>query len=78
MSDVNCRLAKLEQWKEDHRSTHIEVKKDVDEFTEKIFTKLDVIESRLDNQKGFIAGITFAVSAIITMLGLGFEWFSKQ
>lgn len=66
MTDINCRLAKLEQWKDGH-----------DDFSEKMFNKLSLIESRLDNQKGFIAGITFAVSAIITLVGLAIGWFHK-
>ena len=64
MPDINCRVAKLEANHETLMDTIEKMDKNLEKLTE-----------QSTKQKGFIAGITFAISAIISVVGW---WWSKN
>ena len=64
MPDINCRVAKLEANHETLMDT-----------IQKMDRNLESLTEQSTKQKGFIAGITFAASAIVSIVGY---WWSKQ
>ena len=63
MPDINCRVAKLE-------ANHEMLIKTI----QKMDANLDVLTEQATKQKGFIAGVTLAISAVISIVTW---WFNK-
>ena len=64
MPDINCRVSRLEA---NHETLM--------ETIEKMDKNLEKLTEQSTKQKGFIAGTTFALSAIISVVGW---WWTRQ
>lgn len=66
MPDENCRLSKLEERADNQEQQAIEIKNDVKE-----------IKTMIENQKGFIRGVAFTITAIVSGVGLFINYWNK-
>lgn len=66
MPDENCRLSKLEERADNQEQQAIEIKNDVKE-----------IKTMIENQKGFIRGVAFTITAIVSGIGLFINYWNK-
>jgi hypothetical protein len=66
MPDEKCRLAKLEERADYHDDQFAEIRMDVKD-----------IKFMLENQKGFVRGIAFAITAIVSGIGLVINYWNK-
>lgn len=77
MPDEACRLAHAEANLENLcERFEIHAKHESEQF-EEIRASLNGIHQQLENNKGFIRGIIFTVSALVTGIGLIFNYFHK-
>lgn len=70
MTDIPCRLAKLEQRVDGLCRELTEDKDDAKELMKEIFEKLNAIIATQSKQKGFWSGVVFVISAIIGSFGM--------
>ena len=66
MPDEKCRLAKLEERADAHDEQVVSMKAD-----------LVYIRTALENQKGFVRGIAFTITAIVSGIGLFINYWNK-
>jgi hypothetical protein len=64
MSDIYCRVAKIEQ-RQEHQTENIEDIKKI----------LEEVRDIQKNQQGFVRGVAFAVTALISLGGFVFNYF---
>lgn len=66
MPDEQCRLAKLEERADSHDDQFDSLRCDVRD-----------IKTILENQKGFVRGIAFTITAIVSGIGLVINYWNK-
>jgi len=70
MTDLDCRVAKLEQRMDGLCRERNEDKAETKDLIDKIFGKLDAILDTQSKQKGFWSGVAFILSAIAGSFGI--------
>ena len=71
MTDINCRVAKLEQRVDGLCRELTEDKLEASAIMKEIFAKLNSILDAQSKQKGFWSGVVFIISGIISLVGVG-------
>ena len=66
MPDEKCRLAKLEERADNH-----------DHQFQVLWSDVKFIKSAVENQKGFVRGIAFTITAIVSGIGLVINYWNK-
>ena len=66
MPDEQCRLAKLEERADAQEEQVTSMRND-----------LSYIRTTLDNQRGFVRGIAFTITAIVSGIGLAINYWNK-
>ena len=77
MSDLDCRVAKLEQRFDNLCRELNEDKAEGSKMLSEIFTKLDSILESQTKQKGFWSGVVFVISGLTTVIGIAFATIDK-
>lgn len=72
MSDLDCRVAKLEQRFDNLCRELNEDKDESKEVVAEILQKLNSILDAQSKQRGFWSGVVFVISGMTTLVGLGF------
>jgi hypothetical protein len=71
MSDLDCRVAKLEQRIDGLCRELTEDKYEASQIMKEIFLKLNSILEAQNKQKGFWSGVVFVISGIVSLVGVG-------